>query len=218
MVPPASLEHRILFDPTNLPGSCSASCASASWARHRPRAPSTGPGPSGGRRQHPVGPGRQETGVFTALALVIGEIISFLSFYIRRGFPVRFGSAGHPRPARRAPSRDRRWVLYSRPRPVRLGLATIIRTLREPSPPSLLLILPLISQALPSSINDVVARYLPATSGGHDDRAQRVPIGRTHVHTVDRRVVWCTCAVLLVGGWLDVAAGCLHLPSADLVC
>jgi hypothetical protein len=48
-----------------------------------------------------------------------------------------------------------------------MGLATVIRHTAGAITAfaTVLLILPLISQALPSSINDVIARYLPANIG-----------------------------------------------------
>ena len=105
--------------------------------------------------------------VFTALALVVGEIISFLSFYIGQGFlsgsapQATFGQPGVLRAVIGGGLYIAVLGLFA------MGLATVIRHTAGAITAfaAVLLILPLISQALPSSINDVIARYLPANIG-----------------------------------------------------
>jgi ABC-2 type transport system permease protein len=105
--------------------------------------------------------------VFTTLALVIGEVVSFLSFYIGQGF--LSGSA--PQATLGQPGVLRAVIgggLYIAVLGLfALGLASVIRHTAGAITAfaTVLLILPLISQALPSSINNVVARYLPANIG-----------------------------------------------------
>jgi len=105
--------------------------------------------------------------VFTALALVVGEVISFLSFYIGQGF--LSGSA--PQATFGQPDVLRAVIgggLYIAVLGLfAMGLATVIRHTAGAITAfaTVLLILPLISQALPSSINGVIARYLPANIG-----------------------------------------------------
>ncbi|MGA7418516.1 MAG: ABC transporter permease [Acidimicrobiales bacterium] len=148
-----------------------------------------------------------KAGVFTALALVIGEIISFLSFYIGQGF--LSGSA--PQATLGQPGVLRAVIgggLYIAVLGLfALGLATIIRHTAGAITAfaTVLLILPLISQALPSSINDVVARYLPANIGVvmmtvHSGFRSDAPMFTPWVGFA----VLCgyAAAALLVGGWL----------------
>jgi ABC-type transport system involved in multi-copper enzyme maturation permease subunit len=105
--------------------------------------------------------------VFTALALVVGEVISFLSFYIGQGFlsgsapQATFGQPGVLRAVIGGGLYIAVLGLFA------MGLATVIRHTAGAITAfaTVLLILPLISQALPSSINDVIARYLPANIG-----------------------------------------------------
>ena len=104
---------------------------------------------------------------FTALALVVGEINSFLSFYIGQGFlsgsapQATFGQPGVLRAVIGGGLYIAVLGLFA------MGLATVIRHTAGAITAfaAVLLILPLISQALPSSINDVIARYLPANIG-----------------------------------------------------
>jgi ABC-type transport system involved in multi-copper enzyme maturation permease subunit len=145
--------------------------------------------------------------VFTALALAVGEIISFLSFYIGQGFlsgsapQATFGQPGVLRAVIGGGLYIAVLGLFA------MGLATIIRHTAGAITAfaTVLLILPLISQALPSSINDVIARYLPANIG----------VVMMTVHSGFRSdapmfAPWTGFAVLfgyaavamLVGGWL----------------
>jgi ABC-2 type transport system permease protein len=145
--------------------------------------------------------------VFTALALVVGEVISFLSFYIGQGF--LSGSApqatlGQPGVLRAVIGGGLYIALLGL---FAMGIATIIRHTAGAITAfaTVLLILPLISQALPSSINDVIARYLPANIG--------VVMMTVHVgfrSDAPMFTPWVGFAVLfgyaaaalLIGGWL----------------
>jgi ABC-2 type transport system permease protein len=145
--------------------------------------------------------------VFTALALVIGEIISFLSFYIGQGFlsgsapQATLGQAGVLRAVIGGGLYIAVLGLFA------LGLATIIRHTAGAITAfaTVLLILPLISQALPSSINNVIARYLPANigvvmmtvhSGFRSDAPMFTPWAGFAV------LLGYAAAALFVGGWL----------------
>ncbi|HEY2563328.1 MAG TPA: ABC transporter permease [Acidimicrobiales bacterium] len=145
--------------------------------------------------------------VFTTLALVVGEVISFLSFYIGQGF--LSGSApqatlGQPGVLRAVIGGGLYIALLGL---FAMGIATIIRHTAGAITAfaTVLLILPLISQALPSSINDVIARYLPANIGVvmmtvHAGFRSDAPMFTPWVGLAV--LFGYAAAALLIGGWL----------------
>jgi ABC-2 type transport system permease protein len=105
--------------------------------------------------------------VFTTLALVVGEIVSFLAFFI--GQAILSGSAptatlGQPHVLRAVAGGGLYIAVLGL---FALGLAAIIRHTAGAITAfvAILLVLPIVSQALPASIDDTTAKFLPANIG-----------------------------------------------------
>ncbi len=151
-----------------------------------------------------------KTAVFAAVALIVGEVVSFASFFI--GQMLLSGSAPHATLGQpgvlSAVVGGGLFVavlgLFS------LGLAAIIRHTAGAISAfvGVFLILPLITQALPSSIRDVIGKYEPATIGS------AMTTVTTHVQQgfIPSFSPWVGLAVLCgyaaaalgIGGWLMV--------------
>jgi ABC-2 type transport system permease protein len=148
--------------------------------------------------------------VFTAVALIVGEIVSFGAFFI--GQSILGGSAPHAMLGQagvlRAVAGGGLYLavlgLFA------LGLASIIRHTAGAISAfvGVLLIFPLITQALPSSIRDVIGKFEPATIGN------AMTSVNTHLQggAIPAFSPWVGLAVLCgyaaavlgIGGWLMV--------------
>ena len=145
--------------------------------------------------------------VFSAVTLVVGEAVSFVAFLTRPAPSVREDADGFVvRSERRcAPSSSGGLYLFALGL-LALGLATIIRHTAAAISTfvGLLLILPIIVAALPSSFADDINRFLPANIG--------TVMLTAHYHGTDPFGPWtgfallCGYAVvaLIVGGVLLV--------------
>ena len=148
--------------------------------------------------------------VFGAVALVVGEVASFGAFGVGQailaGGPSPHASLGDPAVLRAVVSGGLFIGLLGL---LALGLATIIRHTAGAITTfvGLLLVVPLVLQAFPASIRDVVARYLPANLGNAMTSVHPQTLGMTPLFSPWASFgILCGYAVaaLAIGGWLMV--------------
>jgi ABC-2 type transport system permease protein len=146
--------------------------------------------------------------VFGAVALVVSEIVAFASFFLGQAFltaPAAHATIGSPG-ALRAVAGSGLFLcvmgLFA------LGLATIIRHTAGAISAlvALLLVLPLIIQALPTSLNNDLSRYTPLRIGAV------MVSGPPLSHTFSP---WTGLAVLLIYAAVLLAAGAVLLVKRD---
>jgi ABC-type transport system involved in multi-copper enzyme maturation permease subunit len=146
--------------------------------------------------------------VFGAVALVVSEVASFAAFFIGQAIlgsgPAPHASLSDPAVLRAVMSGGLYLALLGL---LALGLATIIRHTAGAITTfvGVLLVVPLVLQAFPSSIRNAVAKYLPANLGQAMTSVHPTTIGgSTSFSPWVSFSILCGYAIaaLAVGGWL----------------
>jgi len=114
--------------------------------------------------------------VFALVVLVVGEVVSFAAFFIGQVL-ISGGAPHHHRSARRLACRSRRRSYLALLGLLALGLGSIIRHTAGAIAAfvGVLLIIPLILPALPTSLNDAISKIRAGHHRQRDDERQHAP-------------------------------------------